>query len=52
VSINLENHGFPLSKEIQNIFLDKSLFFGRSVRNAATISLKSEKLKGNFPETM
>ena len=29
-----------------------NLFFGRSVRNAATVSLKSEKLQSNFPETM
>jgi hypothetical protein len=28
------------------------MFLGRSVRNAATVSLKSEKLQSNFPETM
>jgi hypothetical protein len=30
----------------------QGFFLGRMVRNAATVSLKSDKLRGNFPETL
>ena len=49
---NKKTAGFPLSKFLFEVMNQHNLFFGRSVRNAATVSLKSEKLQSNFPETM
>jgi len=31
---------------------EKQFFLGRTVRNAATVSLKSEKLRKNFMDTI
>lgn len=45
-------HGFPLSNYVRGLMTSMHLFLGRTVRNAATVSLKSEKLRLNFPETM
>lgn len=48
----LNQPGFPMSKAVQALMLENHLFFGRSVRTAATVNLKSEKLQRNFTETM
>ena len=47
-----QTHGFPMSSSLWQFMKDKKLFFGRSVRNAATISLKSEKFRKNFANTL
>ncbi len=47
-----QEYGFPISQQIWTRMTDQGLFLGRTVRNAATVSLKSEKLKRNFDETM
>ena len=46
-----ENCGFPISATVQKAMKDNRMFLGRTVRNAATVSLKSEKLRKNFDET-
>eukprot|EP00347_Sterkiella_histriomuscorum_P012060 403370042 len=43
--------GFPISRHVWQQMNLRSLFLGRTTRNAATINLKSSKLYQNFQET-
>ncbi|CDW71205.1 UNKNOWN [Stylonychia lemnae] len=44
--------GFPISRHVWQQMNLSQLFLGRSVRNAATVSLKSQKLLKNFDDTI
>jgi hypothetical protein len=50
ISISPYEYGFPISEKVWSIMNEHKLFLGRTVRNASTVNLKSDKIRLTFHE--